>query len=94
LSYVSLLAQESRRHAHVKLGLSARGCLAFVRVAKTWAIAQGRGHVVPDDIKALAEPVLCHRVLLDAEAQFAGVRVEDVIAQLLDSVAPPTDRVA
>lgn len=94
LSYVSLLAQESRRHPNVKLGLSARGCLAFVRVAKTWAIAHGRGHVVPDDVKMLAEPVLCHRILLDAEAQFSGVKIEDVISQLLGSVAPPTDRVA
>lgn len=94
LSYVSLLAEESRRHPHVKLGLSARGCLAFVRVAKTWAVSQGRSHVVPDDVKALAVPVLCHRVLLDAEAQFNGVVVEDVIGQLLGSVEPPTDRAA
>jgi MoxR-like ATPase len=94
LSYVSLLAQESRRHPQVKLGLSARGCLAFIRVAKTWAISQGRGHVVPDDIKTLAEPVLCHRVLLDAEAQFSGVTIDEVIDQLLAAVAPPTDRVA
>ena len=94
LSYVSHLAQESRAHPQVKLGLSARGCLAFVRVAKTWAVAHGRGHVVPDDIKHLAEPVLCHRILLDAEAQFSGVSVYDVIGQFLQSVAPPTDRVA
>ncbi len=94
LAYVSRLAEESRRHPHVKLGLSARGCLAFVRVAKTWAVSQGRSHVVPDDIKALAVPVLCHRVLLDAEAQFNGVEVDDVIGQLLGSVEPPTDRAA
>jgi MoxR-like ATPase len=78
----------------VRLGLSARGCLAFIRVAKTWAAADGRDHVVPDDIKELAEPVLCHRLLLDAEAQFNGVTVATVIDRLLESVAPPTDRVA
>ena len=60
-------------------GLSARGCLAFIRVAKTWAAADGRDHVVPDDVQALAQPVLCHRLLLDAEAQFAGVTVDTVI---------------
>src|SRR6187549_2140850 len=65
IGYVAELAEESRRQPHVKLGLSARGCLAFVRVAKTWAAADGRDHVVPDDIKDLAEPVLCHRLLLD-----------------------------
>ena len=55
--------------------------------------ADGRDHVVPDDIKDLAEPVLSHRILLDAEAQFSGVDVQTVISRLLDSVAPPTDRV-
>ena len=77
-----------------RLGLSARGCLALVRVSKTWAAADGRDHVLPDDVKELAEPVLCHRLLLDAEAQFSGVTIETVIARLLDNVAPPTDRVA
>ncbi|GAA4674441.1 MoxR family ATPase [Nocardioides nanhaiensis] len=94
VTYVAELAEESRRQPHVKLGLSARGCLAFIRVAKTWAAADGRDHVVPDDVKVLAEPVLCHRLLLDAEAQFSGVTVSSVIARLLEVVAPPTDRVA
>ncbi len=94
IGYVAELAEESRRQPHVKLGLSARGCLAFIRVAKTWAAADGRDHVVPDDVRTLAEPVLCHRVLLDAEAQFTGVTVDTVIGRLLDAVAPPTDRVA
>ena len=74
--------------------LDAHRCLAFIRVAKTWAAADGRDHVVPDDIKELAEPVLSHRLLLDAEAQFSGVSVQTVIGRLLDAVAPPTDRVA
>ena len=94
VAYVSQIAEESRRHPQVKVGLSARGCLAFVRTAKTWALSDGRDHVVPDDIKELSEPVLCHRLILDAEAQFNGVTVEQVISQLLDDVAPPTERVA
>ncbi len=40
-----------------------RGCLAFVRAAKTWAAAQGRNYVIPDDIKELALPVLAHRII-------------------------------
>ncbi len=92
LGYVSQLATESRRLGQVRLGLSVRGCLAFVRVAKTWALADGRSYVIPDDIKALAVPVLSHRLLLDAEAEFSGVTVDDVIGQLLGSVRPPTVR--
>jgi MoxR-like ATPase len=94
LAYVSRLAEESRRHPNVKLGLSMRGCLALVRCAKTWAIAAGRNYVVPDDIKALAQPIMCHRVLLDAEAQFGGITVDQVITQILDAVVPPSLRVA
>ncbi|GAB3595649.1 MoxR family ATPase [Angustibacter peucedani] len=94
LSYVSKLAEETRRHPDVRLGLSVRGCLAFVRCAKTWAASQGRAYVVPDDIKMLAEPVLSHRLLLTAEAQFAGTTVEQVIGQVLAEVAPPVERVA
>jgi len=71
-----------------------RGCLAYVRCAKTWALADGRGYVVPDDIKELAEPVLGHRLLLEAEAQFSGVSVEQIIAQIFGDVAPPADRAA
>ncbi|EKA59918.1 AAA family ATPase [Janibacter hoylei] len=94
LAYVSRIAEETRRHPNVRLGLSVRGCLAFVRCAKTWALSQGRTHVVPDDIKMLAEPVMSHRLLLSAEAEFAGVRVGDVIGRVLGEVAPPTERVA
>jgi MoxR-like ATPase len=90
--YVRELAEASREQQHVRMGLSARGCLAFVRVAKTWAAADGRTTVVPSDITALATPVLCHRLLLDPQAQFNGVSVDDVIERLLDSVEPPTYR--
>ncbi|GAB2477264.1 MoxR family ATPase [Jatrophihabitans fulvus] len=94
LGYVARLAEQSRSHASVKLGLSVRGCLALVRCAKTWAMANGRGFVVPDDVKVLAGPVMGHRVLLDAEAQFGGTTVDEVVEQVLDSVPPPSQRVA
>ncbi len=94
LGYVSRIAEETRRARNVKLGMSVRGCLAFVRVAKTWAAAGGRHYVIPDDIKELAVPVLSHRLLLDADAEFSGVAVEDVIAQVLSDVKPPVERAA
>ena len=94
LAYVSRLAEESRRHPHTRLGLSVRGCLAYVRCAKTWAASEGRNYVLPDDIKALSVPILCHRLLLDPEAQFSGTTVEQVIDEILGSVAAPADRAA
>ncbi len=90
--YVRQLAEASREAPHVRLGLSARGCLALIRVAKTWAASQSRTAVVPQDVHDLAEPVLNHRILLDAQAQYGGVRPEDVVAQLLADVPPPRDR--
>ncbi len=90
--YVRMLAEASREHPQISLGLSARGALALVRVAKTWAAAEGRTAVVPEDVNALAVPVLCHRLLLDAQAQFNGVQIGEVVAELLASVPPPTDR--
>jgi len=94
LDYVARIAEETRRHVSIRLGLSVRGALAFVRCAKTWAISQGRNHVIPDDVKLLALPVLQHRLLVTPEAQFAGITVEQVITQILGEVAPPTERVA
>jgi MoxR-like ATPase len=92
LAYVSRLAEASRQHKHVKLGASARGCLAYVRCAKTWAIAHGRTYVGPDDIRQLAGPVLGHRILITPEAQFDGITVDQVLREILYQVALPLER--
>jgi MoxR-like ATPase len=94
LSYVSRLADETRRAPEAKLGLSVRGCLNYVRAAKTWAASNGRNYVVPDDIKELAEPILSHRLALTPEAEFSGVSVPDVLARILADVQPPETRAA
>jgi MoxR-like ATPase len=92
LDYISRLAEATRDHPSTRLGVSVRGCLALVRAAKTWAIAQGRPMVLPDDIRDLAVPVLTHRLLLTPEARFDEVSVEELIAKLLVEVEPPRDR--
>jgi MoxR-like ATPase len=92
LGYISDIAEESREHPRVKLGVSTRGCLAFVRCAKTWAAADGRPYVTPEDIRRLAIPVLGHRIRLKQEARLDDVTVEDVIEDILASVKAPTRR--
>jgi MoxR-like ATPase len=92
--YVSRLVDATRSATEVRLGVSVRGALALVRSAKTLAVASGRHYVVPDDVKALAEPVLAHRILLDPEAEFDGVTTSGVVGQLLLETAPPSDRQA
>jgi MoxR-like ATPase len=76
------------------VGVSVRGSLAMIRVAKVYAAAQGRHFVLPDDVKALVAPVWTHRLVLDPEAEFAGTSAEAVIARVLDSVAAPQARSA
>ena len=90
--YVSRLVAGTRSTVEVRLGASVRGALAVIRTAKTYAAAHGRNYVVPDDIKVLAEPVLAHRLLLDAEAEFDGVSASSIISQLLIETPPPSVR--
>ena len=92
LEYVARIAEETRTSPLTSLGVSVRGCLALVRASKTWAAAHGRHFVVPDDVKALVEPVLAHRIMLDAEAEFAGTTVASVLGGILADIAPPERR--
>ena len=92
--YVSRLVDATRSATEVRLGASVRAALALIRTAKTLAAASGRHYVIPDDVKALAEPVLAHRLVLDAEAEFDGVTASSVIAQLLIETPPPSERQA
>jgi MoxR-like ATPase len=94
LGYISQIAEATRRSPEVVLGLSVRGCMAYTRAAKTWAMAKGRNYVLPDDVKELAVPIMSHRILLDAEAEFAGASVANVISRILSEVQPPADRAA
>ena len=92
ISYVRRLAEASRELPDVRIGLSTRGCLAWIRAAKAWALAERRGHVVPEDIAILAHPVLGHRLLMDSGAIYGGATSDDVIDRLLAQVSVPRDR--
>ncbi|TDE89966.1 MoxR family ATPase [Occultella glacieicola] len=92
LSYVTQIAEATRRAPEIALGVSVRGALGLVRAAKTWAASQGRHYVIPDDVKALAEPVLAHRLVLDAEAEFEGAEAGTSLTRILAEVAPPAQR--
>jgi MoxR-like ATPase len=92
--YVARLVDATRNADEVRLGASVRGALALLRASKTLAASVGRYYVTPDDVKALAEPVLAHRLVLDPEAEFEGVTASSVIAQLLIETPPPIDRPA
>lgn len=92
--YVSRLVEATRTATEVRLGASVRGALALIRTAKTLAAASGRHYVIPDDVKALAEPVLAHRLIIDPEAEFDGVTASSIMSQILIETPPPSERQA
>ncbi|MBC7592723.1 MAG: MoxR family ATPase, partial [Kineosporiaceae bacterium] len=94
MEYIIRLVIATRSDKDVALGVSMRGALGMARAVRTWAIASGRSYVTPDDVRDLAIPVLAHRVIIDAESDFAGVKAEDVIERVLLDTAPPAYRAA
>ena len=92
LDYVGALVEATRGDSSVRLGVSTRGAIAMVRVARVWAAAQGRAYVVPDAVKDLARSVWAHRVVMDPDAEFAGASPEQVIDHALTTVPAPTHR--
>jgi MoxR-like ATPase len=88
-AYLVEIAQATRRTPHLALGMSPRATLSLQRVAKARAAALGRGYVTPDDVKALAVPVLAHRLLVTPEAQLQGLSPADVLGEVLRAVPVP-----
>jgi len=80
---VVALLRHTRGDGRVVLGASPRSGIAVMRVAKTRALTAGRDFVTPDDIKAVAAPVLSHRVILSPEARSTGTTGADVINDAL-----------
>jgi MoxR-like ATPase len=88
-SYLVDLADVSRNDPDLLLGISPRATLYLMRVARSRAATQGRDYVSPDDVKAMLEPVLNHRLILRPEAQMRGVDMSTVIEGLSESVPVP-----
>jgi MoxR-like ATPase len=89
LAYVLDLAQASRQHAHLTLGLSTRGALAVLRAARIAAALRGADFISPDDVKEVLPAVISHRLVLAPEALLEGVSTQAVVRKLLDQVAVP-----
>jgi MoxR-like ATPase len=90
--YMVDLAEASRRHPALLLGLSPRATLQLSRATRARAASQGREYATPDDVKAVAEPVLSHRVMLRPDAMSRGVTGISVIREIVSSVPVPAGR--
>ena len=87
--YIVRLVNGTRNHPDVYLGASPRGSIALYRAGQALAGLLGRDYVIPDDIKALAEPALAHRLIIKTSASIHDVQSGNVVRELLD--ATPID---
>ena len=87
--YAVRLTRATREWAGLAMGAGSRGALALVRGARAYSIMQGRNYVTPDDIKKIAVPALRHRIALAPEAMLEGRKANDLLANVIESVAAP-----
>jgi MoxR-like ATPase len=92
--YATRLAAATRSHYQISLGLSPRGALALMRCARVEAALRGSEFVTPDDIKAVAEPVMAHRIILTPDAMLEGVSNTSLIKVILNDVEVPRTEVS
>ncbi len=89
IDYAVRLVEATRQHNGIELGASPRGSIGLITVAQARAARVGRGHVIPDDVKAIAGAVLGHRLVLTSELWIDRVPPERLVDQILGSVAAP-----
>lgn len=90
LEYIERLVEATRLSEKTRVGSSMRGALALTRCARIWAAADGRGYVIPDDVRDLAVAVLAHRINVTAETDFKGETPEQIVSEILETVPVPT----
>lgn len=89
--YMVRIARATRENRDIQLGASPRASLALYQTAQAWAAINGREFVLPDDIKLLAPYVLCHRMLISAQAQLRGRTPQQLLVELIGEVAVPVE---
>jgi len=87
--YVVALLRHTRGSSRLALGASPRSGIALLRVAKARALSEGRDYVLPDDVKAIARPVLGHRLILAPEARSAGLTAEEIVGEAVEQTPVP-----
>ena len=89
LAYITRLAEASRSHPLVTLGVSPRGALAVCRMCRSRAFMAGRDYVLPDDVADVFADVCAHRLILSPKARITGASAADVLTELLETVPRP-----
>ena len=90
--YIVRIAESTRSHPDLRLGVSTRGTIALLRSARAWAAIDDRDYVTPDDVQDVAPAVCSHRIALTPEAELRGSETRTIMANLLDEVPVPRSR--
>jgi MoxR-like ATPase len=90
--YIVRIAHSTRKNNDIQLGASPRASLALYQSSQAWAAIQGRNFVLPDDIKFIAPYVLCHRLILSAQAQLRGRTTSELVADIVSAVPVPVEK--
>jgi MoxR-like ATPase len=89
IRYIAAISSRTRGFPKVAIGASPRGSLALLKLSRAWAAMEGRGYVLPDDIKRFAAPALAHRMVLDSSLWDVSRSEEGIVAEVLRSVPVP-----
>ena len=89
VDYIVDVVRATREHASLEVGASTRAANMLAAAARAFAALQGRDFVIPDDVKALALPVLRHRVTLSPGAEIEGLATDRILREILDQTAAP-----
>ena len=81
--YLMKIIQGTRHHKYVEIGVSPRGSLAFMRAVQSRAFIHGRDFCIPDDVKALAQPLLAHRISLNVEGEVKTTK-QHIVQEIID----------
>ena len=92
ISYIVQIVEATRTAEGVLMGVSPRGSIALTQAASAMAILSGRTYVLPDDVKAMAECVLAHRIVMKNRSGAQGTTASDIIADILKSLRVPKVR--
>ncbi|WP_124099132.1 MoxR family ATPase [Ruminococcus sp. Marseille-P6503] len=89
LEYIARLAEASRNHPYIKLGLSPRGTIALLKMTKATALLKGRDYIIPDDVIYAFSDVVSHRIILSSKARINGAEEERILKEIISSVKIP-----
>ncbi|MGD1994305.1 MAG: MoxR family ATPase [Anaerolineae bacterium] len=90
--YAVRLVRATRDHPAVEIGVSPRGSLALYHTCQAWAAIQGRDFVLPDDVKAMAPPVLTHRIAVNPQSRLHGATAAELVRSVVATVRAPVEQ--